>query len=335
MADFVNVCACYAGLAEEFYGGTQQSGCNPSENFAIIRIVSPRGYDGMLFHNETGEFYPCDMAWKANIAADGCWRSCDLPLNSDISPRATDGTPLTYYEVAIFINGKQCAVEKFVLDANVNEFPEPPECVSLQDITWTSVPSDVSDYFCNQIRKCETPWLGVPGCGVEICAGDALGGAPGNGHQPIIQVQISDDPTNALDCNVDGLFVEGLNADTLSAFSITDLSDVDSSAVDGTVLVYDSASGTYVSTTVCELVAANCNTSLVENLDGSFTFTDNAGVETTSAPRVNAVQWCVIDANSIKYTAYQVPLPDGSPGVTRFMNAGGTEVIPTAPIVNC
>ena len=333
MAEFVNVCACYAGLAQEFYGGPQSPHCASDNNLALIRLVMPRGYDGQIFHNETGEYYPCDMVWQADISADGCWRSCDLPLNSDLSPRTVSGDPLTYYEVAVFINGKQCAVEKFVLDGNVNDFPEPPECVSLQDITWTSVPSDVSDYFSKQVRKAETAWLGIPGCGIEICPGDNPSGNLGNGHQPIIQAQISGDPTNALVCNMDGLYVE--QRGDLAEFSINDLADVNAVLSDGIVLVYNQTTNSFEETTVCELVADNCNASLVENLDGSFTFTDNAGNTTTTSPRQSVVQWCVIDANNNKFTAYQIPNPDGSPGPTNYINAGGTLSTPVAPLTNC
>ena len=57
--------------------------------------------------------------------------------------------------------------------------------------------------------------------------------------------------------------------------------DINSVALNGSALNFTSEDDSVVTVDICAIVAANCNSPMVVNADGSVTYTDNAGVVTT------------------------------------------------------
>ena len=57
--------------------------------------------------------------------------------------------------------------------------------------------------------------------------------------------------------------------------------DINSVVQNGSALVFTAEDGTTVTVDICAIVAANCNSPMVVNADGSVTYTDNAGTVTT------------------------------------------------------
>lgn len=91
-------------------------------------------------------------------------------------------------------------------------------------------------------------------------------------------------PVSSLVDNGNGTYTydDGNGNITLIDVNEIDL-DINSVIIAGSTITFTSEDGTSVVIDVCALVAANCNATLVENVDGSWTFTDNAGVVTTSS----------------------------------------------------
>ena len=103
--------------------------------------------------------------------------------------------------------------------------------------------------------------------------------------------------------NVDGSVTHTDNAGTLTTIPAP-AADVTTTLVEtGTTGVYTYTNELAIATIidVCADVALNCNASLVVNVDGSVTHTDNAGIATTiPAPTLPALQ--VLDTNCIDMT---------------------------------
>ena len=198
MASSVCITGCFKNLCDS----------NAAINgFALIKIVTPSNFEGMIYDNVEGVYYPCDQTWRTDLdPVTGCFTTCPLPCNSNLNIYDTNGNPSSYYEMAIFVNGKQCGLEKFVLDCNAVNYPDPPNCVNIADLTWVSPGTTPSNYHCELVKACETPWVGVGSSCIEVTPGDNPAGLVGNGHSPTFEVVISDAPGNTIVCASDGLY---------------------------------------------------------------------------------------------------------------------------------
>ena len=221
-AQGVSVSGCYDSICPECPGGLT--------GFAIFKLMVPDGYEGMIKDVGTGKFYAKDQTWKADFDSNGCFKTCPIPANTNLSLVDDCGNPLTHYELALFVDGMHTATESFVLDAVNNIFPPPPNCVDIGDLTWTSIPSTASPYHCALVQQCESPWEGISGPGVHIeLDGNASACGGNNGHAPTVSAHISNDVKNCLKFGADqGLYVECLEFDCgdFDRVSINCLGDV-------------------------------------------------------------------------------------------------------------
>lgn len=191
--------------------------------FALIRLVNQA--EGMLVDTSVDpcRYIPCDIVYRADIDPNtGCWVSCALPCNDDLSPSGS------YYEIQEFVNGKCCGSHLVQLDCASNVYPDPtPIC----DVSITNPGPPPSPLLCPVVKSCETPFVGVEANGIVITAGDNPAGNPGNGHQPTIGVLLSTDAGNDITFGSDGgLFIDVPSAFACAALatcSINALADVD------------------------------------------------------------------------------------------------------------
>ena len=198
MASSVCIKGCFKNLCEN---NAAISG------FVLTRLIVPENFDGMIYDNVEGVYYPCDQTWRTDLdPVTGCFSTCSLPCNSNLNIFDVNGNPSSYYEMAIFVNGKQCGTEKFVLDCDAVDFPNPPSCVDIADLTWVSPGTTPSDYHCELVKSCETPWIGVGSNCIEVTAGDNPDGIGGNGHAPTFEIVLSESAGNTLVCTPDGLY---------------------------------------------------------------------------------------------------------------------------------
>ena len=91
----------------------------------------------------------------------------------------------------------------------------------------------------------ETPWVGMEGCGIEICNSDHPFGERGNGHYPTIGVRLSPDSANLLCCDKNGISFRW-DCEILNACDINDIGNVNANPAPGDSLIWDVASGTWI-----------------------------------------------------------------------------------------
>jgi len=91
----------------------------------------------------------------------------------------------------------------------------------------------------------ETPWVGMEGCGIEICNSDHPYGDRGNGHYPTIGVRLAPDAANLLCCDQNGISFRW-DCEILNACEINDIGNVNANPEPGQSLIWDSASGTWI-----------------------------------------------------------------------------------------
>jgi hypothetical protein len=69
------------------------------EGYALIKMVPPTGYNGIILDTVTKKAYPNNLVIKAPIdSVTGCWTSCDLPFSDKLSPKS-------HYEIVEVIKG--------------------------------------------------------------------------------------------------------------------------------------------------------------------------------------------------------------------------------------
>lgn len=113
-----------------------------------------------------------------------------------------------------------------------------------------------------------------------------------NNEGDIITLLTGSANTPSLVDNGDGTYTFDDGTGNLTTFDINEIDmDVNEITITGSVITFTSEDGTTVNADICAIVAANCNATYVINADGSATFTDNAGTETTiPAPTVSTVE---------------------------------------------
>ena len=186
----VRLTNCFASLCDQ---------PEPISGFALIKLVNPLGDDVAVCNTITGEYLVCGEVIQVEIdPVTGCWLSCELPCNSDLSPAGT------YYEIQEFINNKCCGTHIVQLDCDKVDYPDP---TPVKEVSITNPGPPPKSLLCPIVKCCETPFLAMSGCGIDVVPGDHPDGEPGNGHSPTISVSVSQDPNNVLECLADGLFV--------------------------------------------------------------------------------------------------------------------------------
>ena len=101
--------------------------------------------------------------------------------------------------------------------------------------------------------------------------------------------------------------------------------DINSVVANGSVITFSAEDGTKVTVDICGIVAANCNSPLVVNPDGSLTYTDNAGnVTVVPAPAPETVTTLVVnDDGSLDYTSEDGTVTNvAAPTVSSLVQAG-------------
>lgn len=204
--DGVQIKACFATLCND---------ASVTAGYALVKLMTPSDYEGLIF-DSAGNAYPCNQTWKFDIDGLGCVTTCPLPANTALSLVNTDGSPLTWYEMALFVEDvvggetviNCCGAERFIIDCVNNVYPVPPDTVDLADVTIDSLPTSTTSYQCMIVKTCETPWTGDGGQGITVTAGDNAEGYAANGHEPVISLTLSSDADNvAVFGGDDGLFV--------------------------------------------------------------------------------------------------------------------------------
>ncbi len=212
----VRLTNCFASLCDQ---------PEPINGFALIKLINPLGDDHAVCDTTTGQYLTCGEVLQVEIdPVTGCWLSCDLPCNSDLSPAGT------YYEIQEFVNNKCCGTHLVQLDCDLVNYPDP---TPIKDVSITNPGPPPASLLCPIVQDCETPFLAVEGCGVSIVPGDHPDGASGNGHAPTIGLVFSGDPGNMAECRLDGLYAgapvfatpigsDCLNIDIGGAGTVTD-----------------------------------------------------------------------------------------------------------------
>lgn len=132
-----------------------------------------------------------------NADTDGCWHSCPLVPNVG----STSGTFLdpgnTRYQIKV-LDGTTNRIlwisPEFIIDADLlATYPRDASgCVQLCVLAPPpSVPP--SNPFCEAVRQCETRWIGTAGTSglLSVTAGDNPAGLAGNGHAPVIDIDLT------------------------------------------------------------------------------------------------------------------------------------------------
>lgn len=119
-------------------------------------------------------------------------------------------------------------------------------------------------------------------------------------------------------------FDDGLGNTTIIDINEIDM-DVNSVSQSGSVVSFTAEDGSSVDIDICQIVADNCNSTLVVNADGSLTYTDNAGA-TVTVPAAGTDSLVANADGSFTHTAVDgtvetIPAAGNS---ALFVNADGT-----------
>ena len=170
----------------------------PVNGFALIKLINPLGENHAVCNTVTEQYLTCGEVLQVEIdPITGCWLSCELPCNSDLSPAGT------YYEIQEFVDNKCCGTHIVQLDCELVTYPDP---TPIKDVSITNPGPPPASLLCPIVQDCETPFDAVAGCGITVTPGDHPDGAPGNGHAPIITLSLSADAGNLAECRADGLY---------------------------------------------------------------------------------------------------------------------------------
>lgn len=168
-----------------------------------------------------------------------------------------------------------------------------------------------------------------------------------NGCQPCEEGEIGNSSFSLVD-NGDATYTithtSGDGTVTSSTINVNEIDmDVNSVTVAGPIVSFTAEDGTQVDVDVCAIVAANCNSTLIVNPDGSLTHTANDGT-VTSVPAPNASALVDNGDGSFTHTSSDGSETTWSETVTTFVNNGdgsfthtsedGTEVTIPAPTVD-
>ena len=245
------------------------------KGMAVIRLNALNGKP--LYHEATDTTFPHGKTWEAKIV-DGCWTSCELPCNSEFGSAS-------FYEIVELVNGREIDRHREQFDCDNKSYPNP---LPIRDAG--------KPYPCNESEDMKhytqqgTPYpppCSCPPASHECCP---------NEEQPSDACELEVESTESVNLSLsDNVLKADLRVDPASPAAVT-------------------VTENGLSVACCEDHSQSFDgiKSIVDNGDGSFSFTDSDGVSTT-------INFCCDDvATTI--------VPDGNtPGVYIYTNEAGTE----------